>query len=230
MNSAPTSHGNAIAQYPARSRKRSTNACGDGTGSPGRRPSVRRCLSGPAADQLHGELLDQPCSALHPPETEGKPDKRSAGHEEAHFPAGGAAVGRQTMRSISREPGPAPTQTIGKYCASPLVSVRRRGGSLLGGPDRLSCRGSRTGRRSRRYSAQRVDDYCCRARHDRRTRVPSDDAALLGHVDGPLKLGLYLLDVREDDEWAAGHAPEAVHPRRRDRGAERVNPQDRECT
>ena len=23
--------------------------------------------------------------------------------------------------------------------------------------------------------------------------------------------GAYLLDVREDDEWAAGHAPEAVH-------------------
>jgi rhodanese-related sulfurtransferase len=25
--------------------------------------------------------------------------------------------------------------------------------------------------------------------------------------------GVYLLDVREDDEWAAGHAPEAVHVR-----------------
>ncbi|HXP58818.1 MAG TPA: rhodanese-like domain-containing protein [Streptosporangiaceae bacterium] len=23
--------------------------------------------------------------------------------------------------------------------------------------------------------------------------------------------GVYLLDVREDDEWTAGHAPEAVH-------------------
>jgi rhodanese-related sulfurtransferase len=26
-----------------------------------------------------------------------------------------------------------------------------------------------------------------------------------------LPAGAYLLDVREDDEWAAGHAPEAVH-------------------
>src|SRR5579859_1795013 len=26
-----------------------------------------------------------------------------------------------------------------------------------------------------------------------------------------LPVGAYLLDVREDDEWAAGHAPEAVH-------------------
>lgn len=26
-----------------------------------------------------------------------------------------------------------------------------------------------------------------------------------------LPTGVYLLDVREDDEWAAGHAPEAVH-------------------
>lgn len=25
--------------------------------------------------------------------------------------------------------------------------------------------------------------------------------------------GIYLLDVREDDEWAAGHAPQAVHVR-----------------
>ena len=25
--------------------------------------------------------------------------------------------------------------------------------------------------------------------------------------------GIYLLDVREDDEWAAGHAPSAVHVR-----------------
>ena len=23
--------------------------------------------------------------------------------------------------------------------------------------------------------------------------------------------GVFLLDVREDDEWAAGHAPDAVH-------------------
>ena len=26
-----------------------------------------------------------------------------------------------------------------------------------------------------------------------------------------LESGAFLLDVREDDEWAAGHAPEAVH-------------------
>jgi rhodanese-related sulfurtransferase len=26
-----------------------------------------------------------------------------------------------------------------------------------------------------------------------------------------LEAGAFLLDVREDDEWAAGHAPEAVH-------------------
>jgi rhodanese-related sulfurtransferase len=26
-----------------------------------------------------------------------------------------------------------------------------------------------------------------------------------------LPTGVYLLDVREDDEWAAGHAPDAVH-------------------
>ncbi|MFD0772595.1 rhodanese-like domain-containing protein [Streptomonospora algeriensis] len=28
---------------------------------------------------------------------------------------------------------------------------------------------------------------------------------------GSVPSGGYLLDVREDDEWAAGHAPEAVH-------------------
>lgn len=41
--------------------------------------------------------------------------------------------------------------------------------------------------------------------------------------------GVYLLDVREDDEWAAGHAPDAVHVRLselNDRSAE--IPRDRE--
>ena len=28
-----------------------------------------------------------------------------------------------------------------------------------------------------------------------------------------LPAGVFLLDVREDDEWAAGHAPDAVHVR-----------------
>jgi rhodanese-related sulfurtransferase len=31
--------------------------------------------------------------------------------------------------------------------------------------------------------------------------------------------GAFLLDVREDDEWAAGHAPDAVHVRLGDLGA-----------
>src|SRR6201995_2463351 len=30
-------------------------------------------------------------------------------------------------------------------------------------------------------------------------------------MSADLPAGVYLLDVREDDEWAAGHAPEAVH-------------------
>jgi rhodanese-related sulfurtransferase len=30
-------------------------------------------------------------------------------------------------------------------------------------------------------------------------------------VDQVPDSGVYLLDVREDDEWAAGHAPNAVH-------------------
>ena len=30
-------------------------------------------------------------------------------------------------------------------------------------------------------------------------------------VSTELPAGVYLLDVREDDEWAAGHAPDAVH-------------------
>jgi rhodanese-related sulfurtransferase len=28
---------------------------------------------------------------------------------------------------------------------------------------------------------------------------------------GQVQTGAFLLDVREDDEWAAGHAPDAVH-------------------
>lgn len=32
-------------------------------------------------------------------------------------------------------------------------------------------------------------------------------------MSADLPAGAFLLDVREDDEWAAGHAPEAVHVR-----------------
>ncbi len=32
-------------------------------------------------------------------------------------------------------------------------------------------------------------------------------------MSSELPAGAYLLDVREDDEWAAGHAPNAVHVR-----------------
>ena len=32
-------------------------------------------------------------------------------------------------------------------------------------------------------------------------------------MSSDLPAGVFLLDVREDDEWAAGHAPEAVHVR-----------------
>jgi len=32
-------------------------------------------------------------------------------------------------------------------------------------------------------------------------------------MSADLPAGVFLLDVREDDEWKAGHAPEAVHVR-----------------
>src|SRR5579864_8242031 len=38
-------------------------------------------------------------------------------------------------------------------------------------------------------------------------------------LSSDLPAGAYLLDVREDDEWAAGHAPDAVHVRLGDLGA-----------
>jgi rhodanese-related sulfurtransferase len=41
--------------------------------------------------------------------------------------------------------------------------------------------------------------------------------------------GVFLLDVREDDEWAAGHAPEAMHVRLGDLAARTAEvPRDRE--
>src|ERR1700744_2375752 len=44
-----------------------------------------------------------------------------------------------------------------------------------------------------------------------------------------LPAGVFLLDVREDDEWTAGHAPEAVHVRLGDLGARGGGlPRDRE--
>ena len=44
-----------------------------------------------------------------------------------------------------------------------------------------------------------------------------------------LPAGVYLLDVREDDEWTAGHAPDAVHIRLADVPARSGElPRDRE--
>ena len=37
-------------------------------------------------------------------------------------------------------------------------------------------------------------------------------------MSADLPAGVFLLDVREDDEWTAGHAPEAVHVRLGDLG------------
>jgi rhodanese-related sulfurtransferase len=38
-------------------------------------------------------------------------------------------------------------------------------------------------------------------------------------LSADLPAGVYLLDVREDDEWMAGHAPDAMHVRLGDLGA-----------
>ena len=48
-------------------------------------------------------------------------------------------------------------------------------------------------------------------------------------LSADLPAGVFLLDVREDDEWTAGHAPDAVHVRLGELGA-RVDelPRDRE--
>jgi len=48
-------------------------------------------------------------------------------------------------------------------------------------------------------------------------------------LSADLPAGVYLLDVREDDEWTAGHAPDAVHVRLGDLGARADElPRDRE--
>jgi rhodanese-related sulfurtransferase len=48
-------------------------------------------------------------------------------------------------------------------------------------------------------------------------------------MSSELPAGAYLLDVREDDEWAAGHAPGAVHLRLGELGARFGElPRDRE--
>jgi rhodanese-related sulfurtransferase len=54
-------------------------------------------------------------------------------------------------------------------------------------------------------------------------------AAVPEVLSADLPAGVFLLDVREDDEWTAGHAPDAVHVRLGDLGA-RVGelPRDRE--
>ena len=48
-------------------------------------------------------------------------------------------------------------------------------------------------------------------------------------MSADLPAGAFLLDVREDDEWAAGHAPGAVHVRLRELGERWLElPGDRE--
>jgi rhodanese-related sulfurtransferase len=48
-------------------------------------------------------------------------------------------------------------------------------------------------------------------------------------LSADLPAGVYLLDVREDDEWKAGHAPDAVHVRLGELGARAGQlPRDRE--
>jgi rhodanese-related sulfurtransferase len=51
-----------------------------------------------------------------------------------------------------------------------------------------------------------------RSRRGETTVFQSDDVES-GVMSADLPAGTFLLDVREDDEWAAGHAPEAVHVR-----------------
>src|ERR1700753_2675807 len=48
-------------------------------------------------------------------------------------------------------------------------------------------------------------------------------------MSADLPTGAFLLDVREDDEWTAGHAPDAVHVRLGELGARLGElPRDRE--
>jgi rhodanese-related sulfurtransferase len=48
-------------------------------------------------------------------------------------------------------------------------------------------------------------------------------------LSADLPAGAYLLDVRENDEWTAGHAPDAVHVRLGELGARTGElPRDRE--
>ena len=48
-------------------------------------------------------------------------------------------------------------------------------------------------------------------------------------MSADLPAGAFLLDIREDDEWTAGHAPDAVHVRLGELGARAGElPRDRE--
>ena len=48
-------------------------------------------------------------------------------------------------------------------------------------------------------------------------------------LSADLPAGVFLVDVREDDEWTAGHAPDAVHVRLGELGARTQElPRDRE--
>src|SRR6516162_8732258 len=68
------------------------------------------------------------------------------------------------------------------------------------------------GRRRGRWRARR-DTVARTADPQRRTIVFQSDDVHPEVMSASLPAGVFLLDVREDDEWAAGHAPDAVHVR-----------------
>jgi 3-mercaptopyruvate sulfurtransferase SseA len=69
-----------------------------------------------------------------------------------------------------------------------------------------------------RPSDPRPVTWCCAREQPEETDVNPPEA-LQEVMSADLPAGAFLLDVREDDEWAAGHAPGAVHVRLRDLAA-----------
>jgi rhodanese-related sulfurtransferase len=57
----------------------------------------------------------------------------------------------------------------------------------------------------------KISDMHVMSRAEQENVVFHSDDAHPSVMSTNLPAGVFLLDVREDDEWAAGHAPDAVH-------------------
>ena len=121
---------------------------------------------------------------------------------------------------------------IGAFSASGITFIKLMGVGMIVAllVDATGPQAEGGGRRlAGRYSSQAARDWMAAIRSLPEENDVNQPGTVPEVLSADLPAGVFLLDVREDDEWTAGHAPDAVHVRLGEVGA-RVDelPRDRE--